>query len=124
MLNYAEFGMIKSHPEIGCRVVSKIPELEKLAEIVVQHHERYDGDMDRDRQPAYPGRVKGKDINILASIISVADTFDAIISNRPYGDKEEKTRDRARKIIEAEKGNQFNPEVVVAFLQAFDKGII
>lgn len=121
-LNYGEFAMIKAHTEVGQEVIPKIPELKRLVEAVVQHHERYDGRTDLPKFNAYKGKPKRNKINIIASIISVADTYDALVSDRPY--RKGMMKEEAKEIIEKEKRKQFNPKVVDAFVRAFNNGKI
>lgn len=72
-----EFGYIKKHPAIGSEILSKSNKLSELSDIVLMHHERYDG-------KGYPLGRKGVEIPIGARIISICDSIDAITSNRCY----------------------------------------
>lgn len=98
-----EYNTIKQHPGIAYKIVSKIGLSEDILKAIKYHHERFDG-------RGYPDRVKGDEIPMMASIISVADAFDAITSNRPY----RKSRSIVQGINEiiANRGTQFNPVVV------------
>jgi len=98
-----EYNTIKQHPGIAYKIVSKIGLSEDILKAIKHHHERFDG-------RGYPDRIKGDEISIMASIISVADAFDAITSNRPY----RKSRSIMQGINEvlANRGTQFNPIVV------------
>lgn len=102
-----EFAKIKMHPEIGHQILEGIPGLQDILPGVLYHHERYDGN-------GYPHRLAGDDIPLLARIIGVADTFDAMSSNRAYRSK------MAREVVLAEiarcSGSQFDPRVAEAFL--------
>ncbi|KUO76743.1 MAG: hypothetical protein APF77_12675 [Clostridia bacterium BRH_c25] len=102
-LTKEEYDIIKQHPEIAYRIVSKIGLGEDILKAIRHHHERYDG-------KGYPDMIKENEIPIMASIISVADAFDAITSNRPY----RKSRSISQGISEivVNKGTQFNPTVV------------
>lgn len=71
-----EFELIKRHPSWGAEIVSKTY-FENLSEIIIQHHERIDGS-------GYPNKLKDKDISIEAKILAVADSYDAMTSDRPY----------------------------------------
>lgn len=97
-----EYNTIKQHPGIAYKIVSKIGLSENILKAIKYHHERFDG-------KGYPDRIKGDEIPIMASIISVADAFDAITSNRPY----RKSRSIVQGIneIAVNKGTQFNPTV-------------
>jgi putative nucleotidyltransferase with HDIG domain len=109
-LTEEEYGIIKQHPDIAYRIVSNIGLKDDILKAIKHHHERYDG-------KGYPDMVKGEDISIMAAIISVADAFDAITSNRPY----RKSRSIMQGIneISTNRGTQFNPEVVQTFEKAF-----
>ena len=89
--------------------------MSKLAKLVRHHHELYDG-------TGYPNGLKGEGIPLLARIVTVADAFDAITTNRPY--KKKKTVEEALTEIKRCSGTQFDPVVVSAFLLAYEKGNI
>jgi len=97
-----EFGLIKLHPEIGHRIIKDIPQLNDLLPGVLHHHERYDG-------RGYPHKLAGDDIPLFARIMAVADTFDAMSSNRSY----RPAMPRARVLDEIERcaGTQFDPQI-------------
>lgn len=103
-----EFEKIKKHPEIGFRILEGIPGLQDILPGVLHHHERYDG-------RGYPHGLAGEDVPLLARIIGVADTFDAMSSNRAYRSK------MSREVVLAEiakcSGTQFDPAVAEAFLR-------
>jgi HD-GYP domain-containing protein (c-di-GMP phosphodiesterase class II) len=88
-------------------MLKKIPFLSEAAEIVYSHQERYDG-------TGYPRGLKGDEIPLGARIFSVADTLDAITSNRPY--RAAQTVGAAREEIRRWSGRQFDPDVVHTFL--------
>ena len=102
-----EFDKIKLHPEIGFRILEGIPGLQSILPGVLHHHERFDG-------KGYPHGLAGENIPLLARIIGVADTFDAMSSNRAYRSK------MPREVVLAEirkcSGTQFDPRVADAFL--------
>lgn len=104
---------IEKHPEISVSILKEVKLAPIIFEIVLHHHERYDG-------KGYPSRLGGEDLQIEVYVLGVADTYDAITSSRPYSTA--KTPEVARDIIISERGKQFNPKVVDAFLKAFDKG--
>ncbi len=110
-----EFEEIKKHSIIGATILHPIKELSDVAREVRYHQECYDGS-------GYPDGLKGRDIPLVARIISVADAFDAITSNRPY--KKKKSVEDAIQEIKRCSGTQFDPVVVGAFLLAFEKGNI
>jgi HD-GYP domain-containing protein (c-di-GMP phosphodiesterase class II) len=107
-----EFEKIKEHPAIGATILYPIKELGAILGGVRSHQERFDG-------TGYPDRLRGKDIPLLARIIAVADTFDAITTNRPYRDR--KSIEEAVVEIQKTSGMQFDPQIVEAFLRAYAK---
>ena len=76
-LDPAEWTVIKRHPEVGHEILSRVPNLRREAAIVVAHHERIDGS-------GYPRGLRGEQIPLEARIVAVADTYDVLISDRPY----------------------------------------
>lgn len=106
-LNEEEWFIMKKHPEIGFSLIKDIKPLERAAQIVLSHHERFDG-------KGYPYGLKGNQIPIGARIFSVVDTFDSITSIRPY--RGAGTYDQAIEEIRRNKGTQFDPEIVDVFL--------
>ena len=105
-----EFGIIKSHPQVGYNILNKIDFPWPLAEIVHQHHERMDGS-------GYPQGLSGKDILLEARIMAVADVVEAMASHRPY--RPALGIDIALEEIEKNKGVVYDPEVVDACLRIF-----
>lgn len=111
-LTVPEKQVMNEHVIIGYNILKNIRGFEKISEGVLFHHERYDGN-------GYPYGKKGEEIPILARIISVADTFDAITSNRNYRSaRDVKT---AYKIITHESGKQLCPEIVSIFSEIYKK---
>lgn len=107
-LTEEEFQHIKSHPEVGERILMPIIEDKEILDMVKHHHERYDG-------RGYPDGLKAEQIPLGARIMAVADTCDAMTSDRPY--REAMSIEDAFTEIERCKGSQFDPEVVDAFLR-------
>ena len=114
-----EFQIMKTHTEIGRRVLSQaldpaypVPLLQMCIEIAWCHHERFDG-------KGYPRRIKGQDIPLSARIISLVDAYDAITSRRRY--KAAKTHAQAVEIIRSEADKHFDPAIVGAFLRCAAK---
>jgi HD-GYP domain-containing protein (c-di-GMP phosphodiesterase class II) len=101
-LNPDEYKMIQKHPLHGYKALMKTKELNNIAVIVLQHHERIDGE-------GYPLGLKGKDINVGARIICVADAFDAMISDRPY--RRALTKGEAVQEIKNNMGRQFDEHI-------------
>ncbi|MCP3980064.1 MAG: response regulator [bacterium] len=106
-LDTGEWVEMKKHPEMGFRMLQHIPFLEPALNIVLCHHERYDGS-------GYPRKLKADDIPLGARIFAVVDTFDAMTSDRPY--RAALTIEDACKEIVRCTGTQFDPGVSQAFL--------
>lgn len=102
-----EFNEVRRHPEIGYRILSSVNDMADMAEIVLFHHERWDGN-------GYPKGLKGKEIPLQARIISIADSFDAMISERSY--KRPKSLEEAKREFEISAGTQFDPELTRIFI--------
>lgn len=107
-LEMSEIYEIRRHPEIGEQILRDVRALKQIAKIVKHHHERYDGN-------GYPDSLRGDEIPIESAIISVADAYDAMTSNRIY--RMALTREWAIDAIQQERGLQFHPEVVDAFIK-------
>src|SRR5499433_1185959 len=110
-LDEEEIAIMREHCFRGYQMLKKIPFLAEAAEIVYAHQERYDG-------TGYPRGLRGEDIPLGARIFSVADTLDAMTSDRPY--RAAQTIAAAREEIIRFSGRQFDPEVVRVFLQMPD----
>lgn len=110
-LTQAEYEIMKTHPVIGCDVIKKIDGFNDISDIIRHHHERWDGN-------GYPDGLKGNEIPFGSQIISIADAFDAIISDRVY--RKSKGINIAIKILNEERGKQFNPELVDLFIKNID----
>jgi HD-GYP domain-containing protein (c-di-GMP phosphodiesterase class II) len=110
-----EFEEIKKHSVIGAMILNPIKELGDVAREVRFHQECYDGS-------GYPDGLKDGDIPFIARIISVADAFDAMTTNRPY--RKKRTAEEAVQELKRCSGTQFDPIIVSAFLLAFEKGNI
>jgi putative nucleotidyltransferase with HDIG domain len=106
-LTSEERAIMEKHVRIGYEIVHRIPSLAASAEIVLTHHERFDG-------AGYPQGLRGREIPLGSRIFAVADAFDAMTSDRPYRRALPETV--ARDEILRESGGQFDPEVVQAFL--------
>jgi len=106
-----EMAIMKEHAYHGYQIVKKIPFLAEVAEIVYAHQEWFDGN-------GYPRKLRGEEIPLGARIFSIADTFDAITSDRPYRPKQPLKAARAE--IEKWSGRQFDPEIVKVFLEMPD----
>lgn len=103
-----EFEVIKKHSVYGYESLKKTPELEKIADLVHQHHERYNG-------KGYPLGNAGKDIPLGARILCIADAYDAMVNDRPY--RNGMSKDEAIKEVLRCKGEQFDPMLVDVFVK-------
>lgn len=112
-LTEEEFEIMKSHPVKGAAIMDAIPELHDVIPGMKHHHERWEGG-------GYPDGLTGEEIPLQARIVSVADTFDAMTTTRPYQQAMDlrfvfqRLRDLA--------GNRFDPQVVDALIRSFEKG--
>ncbi|MGI6553407.1 MAG: HD domain-containing phosphohydrolase [Bacillota bacterium] len=111
-LTIEEWEEMKKHPEIGYRIARNIPELSKIAEYILYHHERWD-------VKGYPKGLKGEKIPLLCRILAVADAFDAMTNDRTY--RKAMGREEAMEEIRKNAGSQFDPEVVKVFLLLWDQ---
>jgi HD-GYP domain-containing protein (c-di-GMP phosphodiesterase class II) len=114
-LTEEEFARIKEHPERGVKILAHIKELKDAIPGVKYHHERFDG-------KGYPEGLKGDRIPLIAAIISVADVYDAMTSDRPY--RSAIPRDVVIEEIKKGSGTQFHPLVVEALLELYNTGKI
>ena len=106
-LNEEETKIIQRHPEAGYKMLSGIPYLREEIQIVLGHQEKWNG-------TGYPYGLHGEEITLGARLFMIADTFDALTSDRPY--RQGRPYEAARQIIEGESGKQFDPQAVAAFI--------
>jgi response regulator RpfG family c-di-GMP phosphodiesterase len=106
-LTAAEWTEMRKHPDIGYQMIQGIPFLSTPATIVLSHQERFDG-------TGYPRNLRGEEIHIGARIFAIADTLDAMTSDRPY--RRGTTFENAEAEIFRCSGSQFDPHVVRAFM--------
>jgi hypothetical protein len=111
-LDAEDWALIESHCFHGHKILGRIDQFGELAEVVLHHHERYDGN-------GYPHGLAGRDIPMESRIIAVADAYSAMISQRPYGPPLPTIIAEAE--LEFRKGSQFDPEVVDYFLDVLRK---
>jgi PAS domain S-box-containing protein/putative nucleotidyltransferase with HDIG domain len=109
-LTKEEYQIIKQHPTIAYKIISNIGLDQGIMKAVKHHHERYDGN-------GYPDGLNGEDIDMLSCIISVADAFDAITSERSY--KKSMSLKEGIEELNQCKGKQFNPHIVDVFSKAY-----
>lgn len=110
-LTAEEYAEMKRHPEIGYRILSSVNDLAELAEYVLAHHERWDGN-------GYPKGLKGEEIPYLSRIITVVDAYDAMTRERAY--RAAMPDDYAVGELRANAGTQFDPAIVEVFLNRPD----
>lgn len=107
-----EFSEIKKHPELGARIISDVPFLKSLVPMVLHHHEYFNG-------YGYPNGIAGSSIPFGARILSVSDAYEAMTSDRPY--RKSLPKEVAFKILMDERGKQFDPQIVEAFVDIMQK---
>lgn len=107
-LTFEEYEIIKNHSEYGYKILEKVSSLKEMAIIVRHHHERWDG-------KGYPSGISGEEIPVISRIISVADAFDAMTSNRSY--RKPMEYEEALSQLEKGKWTQFDGEIVEIFLK-------
>ena len=113
-----EVAWMQRHPEIGARMLEDLDGLAEAAPLVRHHQERYDGRRDG-RYPGYPAGLRGEEIPLGARIIAVVDAFDAMISDRSYWPA--LAAAEAVATLYDERGRQFDPAVVDAFLDLLEE---
>ncbi len=114
-LTKEEYHFIKRHPLIGAEIVNACTGLKELVPGVLYHHEHYDGS-------GYPFGLKGEDIPLLARVISLADSFDAITSDRPF--RAASSHDEAISILTGYPSKNFDQNVLKALVNAHEKGAL
>ena len=110
-LDAGQWDLVQGHSIAGQKILGNMNEFEELATIVLYHHERYDGG-------GYPNRICGEDIPLLSRIVSVADCYSAMISDRPY--RSRLPWETARREIMEQSGLQFDPMVAGRFLEVLE----
>jgi putative nucleotidyltransferase with HDIG domain len=106
-LDAEEWKIMRTHPEIGHRILSSVPFMSTATEIVLSHEKRFDG-------TGYPNGLRGEEISLWARLFAVIDTLDAITSDRPY--RKGVTFDAAQAEILGMAGTQFDPVATKAFV--------
>ncbi|MDF2570161.1 MAG: domain S-box-containing protein [Sporomusa sp.] len=107
-LTESEYIVIQKHPQLGYDALVNIEQLEKVAEYILYHHECYDG-------RGYPSGKKGQDIPFISRILSVADVYEAITSDRVY--RKAMSLEQAMLVMHAGRGSKFDPEILDAFFR-------
>lgn len=106
-LTEEEYELMKKHPEYGWAVLRQVPGMDRASLLILHHHESLDG-------RGYPGKLKGDEIPLGSRIVSVIDSFDAMVSNRPYRNGLP-FEEAERRLLDCS-GTQFDPNVVRIFL--------
>ncbi len=114
-LNKAEWQKIKKHPEIGANILKPLKSCQYIVSVVLYHHENYDGS-------GYPEGLKGEEIPLCARILRIADSFDAMTTNRPYSPA--LTQEKALEELKKQAGLHFDPSLVKVFINLVEEGII
>lgn len=107
-LTHDEYGVIKTHPEKGARILSNFTTFKDIIPIVLHHHEKFDGS-------GYPDKLKGEDIPYGARLIAVVDAYDALTTNRSY--RRARPGQKAIDVIQENTPHQFDPVIVKAFVK-------
>jgi HD-GYP domain-containing protein (c-di-GMP phosphodiesterase class II) len=107
-----EWKIVYEHPQKGANIIKDIPHLKDAMNIVLCHHEKYDG-------TGYPNKLKGEEIPIGARLVAVANAFDTMLTDNPY--RAALSLDDAMKELINGTGTQFCPKAVEAFISAFKK---
>ncbi len=110
-LSRKEWEIVKRHPEIGYRIAESSQEFSQVADLILTHHERWDG-------RGYPQGLKGEEIPLPARIIALVEAYEVMTSGRPY--KEKMTREEALVELENNSGSQFDPNLVKLFKEIIE----
>ena len=113
VLSEYEYTSVKEHTVYGAEILSSVSTVEGVDKVALYHHERYDG-------TGYPEGLKGEDIPIMARIVTLADSYDAMTSERPY--RAALTPEEIIDEIEEQKGKQFDPEIADVVIQLIKDG--
>lgn len=111
-LDPVSWAMVETHCTNGFRILSNIDQFEELANVVLCHHERWDG-------RGYPDRLRGEAIPLVSRIICVADSYSAMVSDRPY--RKALEPHAAKNELVGHRGSQFDPTVVDCFIEILDR---
>jgi len=111
-LTNEEWDLLKQHPQNGIDIIKPVKSLDKMAPLILHHHEKYNG-------TGYPYGLAGEDIPYLARVLTVVDSFDAMTSNRPYNKR--KTYEEAINELINFSGTQFDPEIVKKFIEVIEE---
>ncbi len=107
-----EFSELRKHPEYGANIMERVELLKEIAPLTLYHHEKFDG-------TGYPLGLKGEQIPIGARILAVADTYDAMIADRPY--RKAFPFDHVKKVMHDVAGTQLDPQLVHVFFKILQR---
>ena len=110
-LDASEWALVETHCQAGQKILSNMTEFAELSQIVLHHHERYDG-------KGYPLGVAGEAIPLLSRIVCVADSYSAMVSDRPY--RARLSTDFAKSEVAKMRGTQFDPAIATAFVKVLE----
>jgi HD-GYP domain-containing protein (c-di-GMP phosphodiesterase class II) len=113
-LSQEEWEMIKRHPETGYRILNAVPDFSEIAEYVLAHHERWDGN-------GYPKGLKVEEIPYISRIIAICDSYDAMTGLRTYG--RVRTKEEALSEIKSCAGTHFAPALAASFIDMMKSNI-
>ncbi|MBN2604838.1 MAG: diguanylate cyclase, partial [Bacilli bacterium] len=111
-LSETECERIRSHSEVGSRIVQSINEIQVITELVLHHHEHYNG-------LGYPSQLKAEEIPYLSRVFTIIDAFSVMTSGRPYKDKKS-LQEAFQELIQCS-GTQFDPNLVTKFISMYKK---
>lgn len=117
-LTETEYAHIRDHPLRGYNLLRQMGLPQPVLDVVRHHHERWDG-RKTGRFPAYPDGLKGRRIPLFARIVALADTYDALVCDRPY--RKGLSATQARAVIRRNLGTQFDPSIGRTFLKALER---
>ena len=112
-LTAEEWQLLRQHPYHSAQIAREFNDMDEIADIILQHHERYDGN-------GYPNGFKGTQISYFARILTIIDSFDAMTSKRPYNYKRSKSYEEAIEDFKQNKGKQFDPDLTDKFIQVLE----
>jgi HD-GYP domain-containing protein (c-di-GMP phosphodiesterase class II) len=110
-LSPEEWEIMRTHPEIGSRIVEGSAELSHVANAILSHHERWDGN-------GYPRNLEGAEIPLAARVLAIVDAYDAMVSDRPY--RRALPHHEAMDEIQRNSGTQFDPDLVNVFAEMME----
>lgn len=113
-LDAEERELMQSHPAVGARMVDLMPDASPVCDVVLSHHERWDGG-------GYPAGLSGEAIPLTARVFAVCDAFDAMTGQRPY--RVPLTREAALAVLQKEAGKQFDPGITRQFVELAAEGL-